>query len=155
MAEKRPKSATILLQIPSKKGKQVAEKIDLFASELWKAKPGLFRMRKNGKWLDLPCGRKRFYSLTQIARVIAELLGETEPALEYEGKPRLPHPSRVSVPHTSPDNICTHTGGWTMAPTHQGPNGRWYVWVRRFDETPKEFLVSELVWAKPKHEVTP
>ena len=49
MAEKRPKSATILLQIPSKKGKQVAEKVDLFASELWKAKPGLFRMRKNAR----------------------------------------------------------------------------------------------------------
>ena len=75
MAEKRPKSASILLKFPSKDGDQQTEKIDLFASELWKTKPGLFRAQVNGKWRDNPDGKKLFLSLSQALRLVADLFG--------------------------------------------------------------------------------
>ena len=146
MSENRKETASILLKFPGKKDEKLSEKIELFSAELWKARQGLFRIRKGGKWLDLSNGKKRFFSLSQVAKLIAECLGAD--ALEYESKPRLAHPSNVIVPFSAPDNACTTTRGWTMAPIYQGPDGRWRVWV--YTDEPKEFFVSEVVESKPK-----
>ena len=148
MAEKRAESASILLKIPGKNDAKRSEKIELFPAELWKARPGLFRIRQGGKWVDSPAGKKRFFTMSQVAKLVADLLGESVNALQYESKPRLPHPSHVVVPFSAPDNACTTTTGWTMAPIYQGPDGRWRVWV--WTEEPRNFLVSEVVDSRPK-----
>lgn len=132
MAESRRKSHSILL---SADGKTIAS-LELFPADQWPEKTsieGLYRVRVDGQWYT-PNGKYSFLPMTAVAELTARLMAGDGPIIS-EPEPDLDRHQKVMVRK----GICLETLpleaeiGWTAAPAHLGPDGRWYVWVQLAD----------------------
>jgi hypothetical protein len=145
MAEQREKSIAVLLH----SGRKTRAKVELFPAEQWKAeggRPGLYRLRVNGKWLSN--GHKYvFHSLEGVQEAVGQVLGPLLGAEAEEApRPDLPQGTAVKVPNgkrigDQPLYEITHTS----TPPIQARDGRWYVAVTRWGEGRVFVAVDDLV----------
>ena len=150
MAEKHEKSASALLRWHGKNSDQQPVSIELFQSEQWRGgKPGTYRVKIDKKWRNGEGKAREYLPMLRVGRMIAERLAEVVGGILYERKPSFTHPARLSVPNNAPDATMPTTGAWTIAPPHQGPDGRWFVWVKTF-EGPELVPVADVTVASVK-----
>lgn len=153
MAEKRQKTAVILLRFPSKNGLEQSVKFELFPSEQWRGgQCGLFRVRWDGEWLASMAGAKNFFPLSRVTELLTNALVGVLGGPARTRKPHIPAGSRVSVPLHDPDSVCRHTCGYTLSPVHEGPGGQYMVWVSTHDG-PQEVPASDVTMIRPKRPI--
>ena len=124
MSEKRQKSASVLLKFPGKP----SVKVELFPAEAWAgklegARPGLYRLRVAGAWLDgLFSEAEGFATLPTLAGRLAQAA---------QDPPALPRGSRVAVPtgRILEDGRPTFNVTFTTSPPFRGHDGRYRVFV--------------------------
>lgn len=124
MSEKRQKSASILLKFSGK----ASVKVELFPAEAWAgklagARPGLYRLRVSGAWVD------GLFSEAEACAALPTLAGRV--AQDQEAPPMLPKGSRVGAPtgRTLPDGRPTFDVTFTDTPPFRGYDGRYRVFV--------------------------
>lgn len=140
MAEKRKFTASICVKIDA----ITAQKIETFPSEQWDASViGLFRLRINRRWLDLPEGGSAYFTRARIGELTAAMMvGGTlpEPAM----RPDLPRGSSVGVPCRTLAGVQLYEITRTGTEPICGHDGRWYVHVHLLGQGNKFVPVDSL-----------
>ena len=94
MAETRDKFASILLKIDAKRT------VELYDAEVWPnvpaARPGLYRVRLDGRWYAPSGVDYEFFSPVAVMKLLARLVFSAAP--EPEQCPHLPEKTRVNAP---------------------------------------------------------
>jgi hypothetical protein len=143
MAEKRQKSASILLEIQGK----AKAKIEFFPAEQWPDKVadsgGLYRVRIDGRWIMPHTERFGFFTPAGLGHLLAEFL---DPDPGQSSPPELPRGTSVSVPSGAvlggqPLLNKTRT---TTEPI-RAFNGRWYVGVLKMNTTGPVMVPVDIV----------
>ncbi|MDR2075622.1 MAG: hypothetical protein LBP61_01625 [Desulfovibrio sp.] len=127
MADRRKKSHSILLSVNGKK-----TSVELFPAEEWPDQPGgddLYRARIDGRWHG-PSGTYSFLTLAAVGALVSRLLAGGVP-VSSPPPLGLERCRRVKVAHGDClQGVPVRSSlGWTLAPAHQGADGRYWVWV--------------------------
>lgn len=145
MADPRKATRTIVL----KDERRQTVKIEMFCATMWPdapgARPGLVRLRVDGKWFYDGVRRYTFFNVQGVTTLVGAILAGKGMELSQPSRPELPRGSTVSVPNGKVlAGQLLYDRTRTASEPIIGIDGRWYVAVTMYGRGTIHVPVDEL-----------